>query len=277
MSTDFEDLCGRFEALKKQFSRASSDWPNFQSVFITWPEDKPEPENLPTKLQGQSAVNVPAPKGKAHHVMMLTGSATIDRPGFRFRKGVAGKLIYRRSFGKFYGDPQVIQDPDEEKACNDRFKVLSEEGSDLLKKCGVKIGLSENTLMWGHWETWVLALHETLNPEAQPLRKWHTVENEWDMVQVIEDIFLASENAITIWVRRLKTARSRSGRLKDVRITRRNLRIKQLCEKRKLHSQWAKLAEVANADEQIQALNLDNRVTRDIARNAVQPPKKRRK
>ena len=73
------------------------------------------------------------------------------------------------------------------------------------------------------------------------------------------------------------TARSRAGRLKDRRIAKRNLRIKQLCEQHKLHSQWAKLAEVANADEEIQALNLDISVTRDIARNAVQPPKKRRR
>lgn len=73
------------------------------------------------------------------------------------------------------------------------------------------------------------------------------------------------------------TARPRAGRLKDGRIAKRNKRIKQLCEQHKLHSHWAKLAEVANADEEIQALNLDNDVTRHITRNAIQPPQKRRK
>ena len=73
------------------------------------------------------------------------------------------------------------------------------------------------------------------------------------------------------------TSRTRAGRLKDGRIAKLNLRIKQLCKQHKLHSQWAKLAKVANADEEIQALDLDNGVTRHIARNVVNHPKKRRK
>jgi hypothetical protein len=209
MSTDLEDLCGRFEALKEQFARASSDWPNFQSVFITWPEDKPEPENLPTELQGESAIPVPGPEGEAHYVAMLTGSRRHDTPAGRYRNGVAGMLILRRDFGRF-GDPLEITDPDQEQACNDRFKMLAKAGAVLLKKCGTKIGLSENTLMWRSWNRWVLALHETLKPEARPLREWGTVETDWHTVQVLEDIFFESVNAITIWLRRLKDSKDKS-------------------------------------------------------------------
>jgi hypothetical protein len=74
-----------------------------------------------------------------------------------------------------------------------------------------------------------------------------------------------------------KTSGTRAGRKKDERIAKRNLRIKKLYEQRKLNGQWAELAKVANADPEIQVLKLDYGVTRDIARNAVQHPKKRRK
>lgn len=133
ISTDFDDLCGRFESLKEKFSSASIGWPNFQSVLITWPEDKPESESLPVELDGQNAVPVPAPEGEAHFVAMLTGSKRLDTPAVRYRKGRAGMLIYRRSFGNFWGNPQEITDPDQEEACNDRYKVLAEEGAVLLK------------------------------------------------------------------------------------------------------------------------------------------------
>jgi hypothetical protein len=71
--------------------------------------------------------------------------------------------------------------------------------------------------------------------------------------------------------------KSQTGRPRSERIASRNERIKQLCKQHNLHDKWAKLAEVANADKEIQALNLGKSVNREITRNALIPPKKRRK
>jgi hypothetical protein len=67
------------------------------------------------------------------------------------------------------------------------------------------------------------------------------------------------------------------GSVPDVRIQLRNDRIRVLARKHKLVNQWKKLADIANGDPEIKALGLSQKITRDIARNAIHPPKTRAK
>jgi hypothetical protein len=213
MSEQNETLVSRLSNLKQQFSNASGTWTNFQSVFITWPEDKTRPDNLPRNLEGAYAVPVPSPEGESHYVNTFLSGRRLDTLNGRYRQGVAGMLIPRRSFGKFGGDAREIIDPDEVQAIGQRFSYLANEGSPLLRENGSKLSLSKNTLMWeGNREVWLLALHETIKPKSRRLTEFYTHETlepearkliESHHAEVIGDVFLASVNAIDVWLRKI--------------------------------------------------------------------------
>jgi len=67
-----------------------------------------------------------------------------------------------------------------------------------------------------------------------------------------------------------------NGSDKKQRLGRRDKQIKLLCKTKKLNGQWVKLANLANDDPIIKTLEL-NPVTKDVARNAVEPVERRRK
>jgi hypothetical protein len=70
-------------------------------------------------------------------------------------------------------------------------------------------------------------------------------------------------------------ANGKPGRKKDSRIGDRNRRICELAKDHGITNDWSKLAKLANDDPQIQGLELDRPVNREVARKAVKPPKKR--
>jgi hypothetical protein len=65
------------------------------------------------------------------------------------------------------------------------------------------------------------------------------------------------------------------GRKPDILIAQRDSRIREVAQEHGITNEWARLAKLANDDPAIKALKLERLVTRDIARNVIEPPKKR--
>jgi hypothetical protein len=221
MTEQYEDLASQLSNLREQFSNASGEWPNFQSVFITWPEDKLRPVNLPQRLGGAYAIPVPAPEGESHYRNTFLSGTNADTPADRYRKGVAGMLVPRRSSFGNCGDQRENTKPNKLQECNQRFTYLVNQGSPFLKEYGTKIGLSENMLKWANNQrvAWLLALHETIKPTAKKLTEFYTHESldrkarkliEFHNVEVIGDVFHASADVIDTWLRILRDGQGKS-------------------------------------------------------------------
>jgi hypothetical protein len=183
----------RLDALRDQFSAASSRWPNLHSILILWPEDREPPDEIPEKLSGQYAVPAGETDGEPTYACTLVGTAAMDTPAFRYRAGSAGMLTLRRSFGRFGGDPREITDPDEITACGQRWGALAKDGARHLEAIGEQCGLSANALGWEGYTRWLLAVHETIRPSTRELTEHHWCE-------VLDDLFLASAQALDVWM-----------------------------------------------------------------------------
>ncbi len=187
------ELEQRFTVLRDRFCAASDKWPNLESILITWPEGQPPLENLPAELDGQYAIAVPCPDSDtALWICTLVGGIAMDTPAQRYRTGCAGQLVLRRSFGKLFGNPREIADPDESHACGERFKVLATDGAEHLAVVGSMLGLSRDSLKWLAWTRWQLAVHETIGPTTRELAGGYRYEK-------LADVFMASAQAIDCW------------------------------------------------------------------------------
>jgi hypothetical protein len=85
------------DGLHRQFLSASGNWPNLDSILITWPEDvePPKPAQVPIDLIGHDCVPVGYTEATGFgFVAMLTGGQDLDTPACRYRSGRAGMLLF---------------------------------------------------------------------------------------------------------------------------------------------------------------------------------------
>jgi hypothetical protein len=103
-----------------------------------------------------------------------------------------------------------------------------------------------------------------------PLGKWVSATS----LTVAKRVTAESKRAFMRSRGTAPTRTGRRGRRPTTKIAERNRLIRKLYAETQRRNDWADLAQRANDDERIKALGLPN-VSRHIARNAVNPPKKR--